>query len=635
MKRILGTLAIVISIAACKNSTESTNKFSDPVIIRIADLKDRRVSDSLYQYLTSENPVHRKEAALAFGSIQDTLAVEKLAPLLNDNNAEVRQATAFSLGQSRCKQSAVILEKAFETEKESNVLNEMLEAYGKVAKPWKPLTKSNVNPSTYTEGLAWSLYRGGSRVDTSYNSFAANLLSANNTENTRLGAAHFFSRVGKNFDSQLNVLANSALNDSSVDVQMAATLALRKIKSDSSFMVLEKIHEGSSDYRVKVNAIRAMQAFPFSKTKNYLLKSLSDKKQNVAVAASEAILATAAKEDWIELANQTSNLKEWRAQANLYQAILRFNDNSSIVDEIKSTFKNSINDYQKAALIAALQELPSSFDFIQEQLFASEVPIIKTTSANALVAMNYHPKFKSSDAQKFADVYTRAMQTKDPAVIGAISSALQDSTLGYRTIITDFKFLYDAKGSLSLPKDNETLQSLDAAIAYFEKKEAPKVTNEFNHPIDWNLVKTIPKDQTAIIKTNRGNITIKLFVEESPGSVANFISLSQKDYFDKKYFHRVVPNFVVQGGCTRGDGSGSEDYSIRSEFGLRKYKTGSVGMASAGKDTEGTQWFITHSPTPHLDGGYTVFAEVVEGIEAAHLIGVGDQILDVEIVGKK
>ncbi len=90
--------------------------------------------------------------------------------------------------------------------------------------------------------------------------------------------------------------------------------------------------------------------------------------------------------------------------------------------------------------------------------------------------------------------------------------------------------------------------------------------------------------------------------------------------------HRVVPNFVMQAGCNRGDGYGSEAYSIRSEFSLRRYAEGSVGMASSGKDTEGTQWFITHSPTPHLDGGYTIFATVASGMDVVNKIEVGDRI---------
>ena len=145
-------------------------------------------------------------------------------------------------------------------------------------------------------------------------------------------------------------------------------------------------------------------------------------------------------------------------------------------------------------------------------------------------------------------------------------------------------------------------------------------------------VKKIPSDQKAIIKTSKGDITIRLFVDEAPGSVANFVTLASNKYYDGKFFHRVVPNFVVQGGCPRGDGWGSEAYSIRSEFSQRRYKTGSIGMASAGKDTEGTQWFITHSATPHLEGRYTLFAEVVQGMEVVHQIEVGDTIISVEII---
>jgi cyclophilin family peptidyl-prolyl cis-trans isomerase len=145
-------------------------------------------------------------------------------------------------------------------------------------------------------------------------------------------------------------------------------------------------------------------------------------------------------------------------------------------------------------------------------------------------------------------------------------------------------------------------------------------------------VKTIPADQKVKISTGKGEIIIRLLVEEAPGSVANFVQLVNAGYFNEKNFHRVVPNFVIQGGCNRGDGWGSEDYSIRSEFSMRRYKEGSMGMASAGKDTEGPQWFITHSPTPHLDGRYTIFAEVEKGMEVVRAMEVGDRIVKVELI---
>jgi cyclophilin family peptidyl-prolyl cis-trans isomerase len=112
--------------------------------------------------------------------------------------------------------------------------------------------------------------------------------------------------------------------------------------------------------------------------------------------------------------------------------------------------------------------------------------------------------------------------------------------------------------------------------------------------------------------------------------VDNFYSLANSHYYDGKVFHRVVPNFVIQGGCPRGDGFGGEDYSIRSELGPLRYKEGSLGMASAGKDTEGVQWFITHSPTPHLDGSYSIFGQVIEGMNVVNAIEVGDVIEKIE-----
>ncbi|WP_202800188.1 peptidylprolyl isomerase [Pontibacter sp. BAB1700] len=114
--------------------------------------------------------------------------------------------------------------------------------------------------------------------------------------------------------------------------------------------------------------------------------------------------------------------------------------------------------------------------------------------------------------------------------------------------------------------------------------------------------------------------------------MANFVELANKQFFDGLYFHRVVPNFVAQGGDKRGDGWGSSDYSIRSEFAPLHYREGYVGMASAGKDTESNQWFITHSPTPHLDGRYTIFAKVVEGMDVVHQLEVGDKIRQVNLI---
>ncbi|MFQ6116277.1 MAG: peptidylprolyl isomerase, partial [bacterium] len=132
------------------------------------------------------------------------------------------------------------------------------------------------------------------------------------------------------------------------------------------------------------------------------------------------------------------------------------------------------------------------------------------------------------------------------------------------------------------------------------------------------------KKAKALIKTNRGGIEIKLFTEQAPLTVLNFVQLAQEGFYDGLTFHRVVPNFVIQAGDPRGDSWGSPGYSIRSEFNKHPYIRGTVGMASAGKDTEGCQFFITHSPQPHLDGRYTAFGQVTSGMEVVDAIQEGD-----------
>ena len=136
----------------------------------------------------------------------------------------------------------------------------------------------------------------------------------------------------------------------------------------------------------------------------------------------------------------------------------------------------------------------------------------------------------------------------------------------------------------------------------------------------------------AILTTEKGTFTIDLLPEDAPLTVDNFIKLAKSNYFNRVTVHRVVPNFVVQDGDPRGDGNGGPGWSIRCEINLIPYERGAVGMALSGKDTGGSQWFVTHSPQPHLDGGYTVFGRVNEtDMKIVDSIARGDKILKVQI----
>jgi cyclophilin family peptidyl-prolyl cis-trans isomerase/HEAT repeat protein len=135
----------------------------------------------------------------------------------------------------------------------------------------------------------------------------------------------------------------------------------------------------------------------------------------------------------------------------------------------------------------------------------------------------------------------------------------------------------------------------------------------------------------ANVTTNRGRFTIELLPEAAPLNVDNFVQLAKRRYFNGIVFHRVVPNFVIQGGDPRGDGNGGPGYQIRCEINEVPYERGAVGMALSGKDTGGSQWFVTHAPQPHLDGGYTVFGNVVTGMEVVDKVVRGDVIRSITI----
>jgi peptidyl-prolyl cis-trans isomerase B (cyclophilin B) len=141
---------------------------------------------------------------------------------------------------------------------------------------------------------------------------------------------------------------------------------------------------------------------------------------------------------------------------------------------------------------------------------------------------------------------------------------------------------------------------------------------------------------TAKIETSKGSMTLELFDDDAPGTVANFTKLAKSGYYDGLSFHRVIPNFVIQGGCPKGDGTGGPGYTIPCELtGKRQFHDrGVISMAHAGRNTGGSQFFICHSRqnTAHLDRNHTVFGKVIENIEVVDLIRQGDKIVSVTII---
>ncbi|MDH7514278.1 MAG: peptidylprolyl isomerase [Bacteroidota bacterium] len=181
--------------------------------------------------------------------------------------------------------------------------------------------------------------------------------------------------------------------------------------------------------------------------------------------------------------------------------------------------------------------------------------------------------------------------------------------------------------------DDETAPIRTAAMAALQTCgiETPSRSSPSQPRIDWTPLLRLRGFSLLDIETERGRIRILLHPDDAPLTVLGILHLVLDGFYDSLTFHRVVPNFVVQGGDPRGDGTGGSPHSLRTEFSRRKFERGAVGMASSGKDTESSQFFIMHSAAPHLDGRYTLFGTVVEGMGVVDKLRIGDRILTVRV----
>lgn len=142
------------------------------------------------------------------------------------------------------------------------------------------------------------------------------------------------------------------------------------------------------------------------------------------------------------------------------------------------------------------------------------------------------------------------------------------------------------------------------------------------------------KKYTATVSTDKGDMVIELFADKTPKTVNNFVFLAREGFYDNITFHRVIGDFMAQGGDPTGTGRGGPGYRFEDEFHpeLRHNKPGILSMANAGPGTNGSQFFITHVPTPHLDNRHSVFGQVTEGMDVLMAVGVGTKIATISII---
>lgn len=142
------------------------------------------------------------------------------------------------------------------------------------------------------------------------------------------------------------------------------------------------------------------------------------------------------------------------------------------------------------------------------------------------------------------------------------------------------------------------------------------------------------KQYTATIETEKGDLVLELFSADVPVTVNNFVFLAGEGFYDGTTFHRVIPGFMAQGGDPTGTGTGGPGYSFADEFTKRTHVSGTLSMANAGPNTNGSQFFITYAPQPHLNGMHSIFGQLTEGMDVLEAIETGDRIVRITIEAK-
>ena len=633
----------------------------DSTLHKIFDFQDKAMVDSLYSYFTHANPGYRYASAMAFASIQDSNALVELRPLLKDPNVDVRCATAYAIGQIKHPGGEALLINNFERDDTIHQWDlyhqSLLEAVGKCGTAQSlgfisDIKSYGLKDTLLLKGQAQSIYRFALRDITSPDGTQkmVDFLDVDNVPPVvMLYAAQYLSRAKYTTLSKENqqVLIRRINNSESGTVKSALAMALGKTKSDIALQELMGLYDRERNPLVQCNIIRALKNFSYATVQSVIFKALRSNQVQVAQSAAEFFISNGESTDgsvYYRMSRDSLNplvrMTLLRA-ANKYVSPIYEEQNLLVNNVLKGTFQDTTNSvYERAYALKGLAEYGWNYKYINRNGFGNKEAVIRTASMEALGIIASDPNFnrnfglgRTKVKKELSQFIASAINGTDPAMKAVAAGILADSTLQFLSQYDNSSFLHVAKRGLSLPQETETLYALQQAINTFDKTSTTLPAPAYNHPIDWDFYQGLSNTPQVRIETKKGDIILDLYPLQAPGSVVNFLKLVKDGFFDGKSYHRMVPNFVVQAGCTRGDGYGGLDYTIRSEVGQNYYDEGGyLGMASAGLHTEGTQWFITHAASPHLDGRYTIFGKVNQGLEVVQNIQVGDIIETIKIL---
>jgi len=651
MRQLVIAIGIILAFGCKQPDTENRQNSNSATevekIIKLVEVqkvltnKHNRNTAELIQQFHNPQALFRRLSAEAFASVQDSCAVDSLAVLLNDTDEDVRKAAAFSLGQIKHASAEPYLLQTLQYEQSVHVKRIIIEAIGKCG------TEVGLNyiATTYypndqlllQTGQAWALARFAIRLMTSDSATirALTFLAPEIPEKVQIAASQYFARAKQlKFDELFEPLTNAFNSTNNVFIKANLIIPISKSSDKNLRDFLLPLFNETTDYRIIVNALRGLHSLDYESYNDLVFQLLSHPNHHVVNEASTYLLEKGNSSDVEQYSQFATQCQTITGKCSLLQASLLYGKNKrSISDQIISAYHNTTNNYEKALLLKAISGDENNASFIAGQITNSKIEVVRTTGLQALVDLRSADNFDTQNKAKiseYAQYFKEAILSGDAGLIAIAAAIIREPDMNFRLVYDNTYFLTQALKKLDLPKDLETYIELQKTIEFIDGKKTDKPILNYTEP-DWERIAAIDTNSEALIKTTKGDIRIRLIVEEAPVTVMKFIDLVKTGYYTNMPFHRVVPAFVVQTGCPRGDGWGSGQFLLRSEFSDLSYDEGYIGMASAGKDTETTQWFITLMPFPHLDGNYTIFAQVVAGMANVHKLELGDNIISIEL----
>ncbi len=612
----------------------------------------------------------RREAVLALGRIRDPAAIPLLAPLLNDPDSLVQSTTAFALGiLGDSAAASLLLARARDgTPVSGPTAMEMVTAAARMGgSEGVRFINSVFDHSIFGERddvqylvqrAALESWRLGARAPVDQLMGMTHAL----TEDARFAAVYSLGRLRSRVAA--NRLVEALGDRSAAQVRAAAARVLTRSFVDSSGLGTETVADllvratRDEDAGVRASAVRTIAGYKLPRLAVQVLPLLGDPNLNVQVEAAHTLGELGGTAAVAELTRiLASNKGTFARRREAFLSLARLDSTAFAAQAGQWASGNDWRERAAAAQGWASIDVKRVLPFLDDRDSRVATAALQgwtdhraTPDAEFLATCRRLLAHKDAAIRSLAaDGIATATNPADiPALVAAYGRASRDSfpdaaLSALRGIVAIAAAQPDNRDAL----ERQALAGIRAPEDYLIRRWAeeswPAAAAAWGaaYPIDTHRTK---EDYRAIARRyligptdgryphvkldvdQLGTIELALYGPEAPLTVANFLSLVDRHYFDGLRFHRVVPNFVVQAGDPRGDGWGGPGGAIRDEINPRRYKAYILGMALSGPDTGGSQWFITLSPQPHLDGVYTVFGEVYDGVPVLLRVTQGDLI---------